>query len=85
MVLEPILERDQVLVQPALVQPDGFQSFLHAPHLGAALLQPGEETLHLEDKKYKVTGHALDMHLYYSGKNHSVIAKQQCANTLLPY
>lgn len=47
--LEKFLECGQVLVHPALVQPDGFQSFLHASHLGATLLQPGEETLHLDD------------------------------------
>lgn len=48
-VLEPFLERRQVRFHPALVQSDGFQSFLHAPHLRAALLQTGEETLHLDN------------------------------------
>lgn len=52
-VLEPFLEQRQVLVHPAAVQPDGFQSFLHAPHLRAALLQTREETLHLDDTQWQ--------------------------------
>lgn len=48
-VLEPFSERRQVLLHPALVQSDRFQSFLHAPHLRAALLQTGEEALHLHN------------------------------------
>lgn len=39
-VLEPFLERRQVVVHPLLVQSDGFQSFLHTSHLRATFLQP---------------------------------------------
>lgn len=53
-VLEPFLERRQIVVHPALIQPDGFQSFLHTPHLRAALLQTGEEALHLHNTKIHI-------------------------------
>lgn len=65
------LQRGHVLVHPALVQLDGFQSFLHAPHLRAAFLQPGEETLHLQDSMKKVTLHL--MHLYLIAKRITVL------------
>lgn len=53
-VLEPFLECRQIVVHPALIQPDGFQSFLHTPHLRAALLQTGEEPLHLHNTKIHI-------------------------------
>lgn len=46
-VLEPFSKCWKVPLHPALVQLDGFQSFLHASHLRATLLQTGEETMHL--------------------------------------
>lgn len=68
-------QRRQVLVHPALVQPDGFQGFLHAPHLRAALLQPGEKTLNLQDGMKKVTPHLL--HRYHTALRITVVAKQR--------
>lgn len=49
-VLEPFSKCREVPFHPALVQPDGFQSFLYTSHLRATLLQAGEETLHLHNK-----------------------------------